>query len=140
MNIHKHIPGIAILALVAALFAGCSTTSSRISKNQSLFDTFPAEVQAGIRAGKVDIGYTPEMVMMALGEPSRRYTRTTQNGSSEVWAYQSKAPSVSLGLGIGSGGRTSIGTGVGVSTGDRRDDKVRVIFEGGKVSAVEQAG
>jgi hypothetical protein len=38
----------------------------------------------------------------------------------------------------GGGGSTAIGTGVGVTTGgDQGDDKVRVVFEGGKVSAIE---
>ncbi len=132
--------GAAFLGLAIILVAGCSTTSSRISKNQQLFDTYPAAVQANIRAGKIDIGYAPEMVMMALGEPDRRYTRTTEHGASEVWAYRSKAPALSFGLGLGGGGgHTAVGTGVGITTGgDRSDDRMRVIFEGGKVTALEQ--
>ncbi|MDF9833269.1 hypothetical protein M2103_001492 [Ereboglobus sp. PH5-5] len=136
----QNIIAIALFAFVALLFAGCSTTSGRIKKNQPLFDSFPAEVQSNIRAGKVDIGYTPDMVLMALGEPDRRYTRTTERGNSEVWAYRSKAPAISFGLGVGGGGRTSVGTGVGISTGgDRSDDKVRVIFENDRVASLEQA-
>lgn len=131
---------IAFLGFALLVLAGCSTTSGRIQKNQQLFDSYPAEVQANIRAGKVDIGYAPEMVMMAIGEPDRRYTRTTEQGASEVWAYRSKAPALSFGFGVGGGGGgAAIGTGVGITTGgDRSDDKVRVIFEGGKVTAVEQ--
>lgn len=129
-----------LLGLALVVAAGCSTTSGRISKNQQLFDSYPASVQANIRAGKIDIGYAPEMVMMALGEPGRRYTRTTEHGASEVWAYRSKAPALSFGFGVGGGGgHTGIGTGVGITTGgDRSDDRMRVVFEGGKVTAVEQ--
>jgi hypothetical protein len=131
---------VAFIGLAVVLFAGCSTTSSRISKNQSLFDTYPADVQANIRAGKADIGYTPEMVIMAFGEPDRRYTRTTEHGASEVWAYKSKAPSFSFGVGVGGGGgHTAVGTGVGITTGGTRPgDKMSIIFQGGKVTAVEQ--
>lgn len=131
----------AVFCLLVALACGCSTTSSRIQKNQQLFDTLPADAQANIRAGKVAIGYTPEMVQMALGDPDRRYTRTSEHGSSEVWAWASKAPAISFGVGIGGGGgRTGVGTGVGITTGgDRSDDKIRVIFEGGKVTAMEQS-
>ena len=141
MKIQKHTTTTTLATLAAALLlAGCSTVSSRISKNQQLFDTWPENVQTSVRAGQVEVGFTPEMVTMALGEPSRRYTRSTSQGSSEVWAYQSKGPSISFGLGIGGGiGRTGIGTGLGViAGGDRSDDKMRVIFEEGKVSAVEQ--
>ena len=140
----QHSIAIAVLSLVV-FAAGCSSPSKRISKNQQLFDTFPAEVQSAIRAGNVDIGFTPEMVVMALGEPARRYTRTTERGASEVWAYKSSgmSPSFSFGLGMGmgmrGGGRTAVGSGVGVSTGGgHADDRVRIVFENGKVTAVEQ--
>ena len=141
MKTQKHIFVAVVLGMAGLFLAGCSTTSGRIKKNQEVFDAYPAEVQANIRAGKVDIGYTPEMALMALGEPDRRYTRTTEQGASEVWAYRSKAPSVSFGVGMGiGGGRSGVGSGVGIMTGgDRSDDKLRVIFEGGKVTAVEQS-
>lgn len=131
---------IAFLSLAVVFIASCSSTSRRISRNQQLFDTFPADVQASIRAGKIDIGFTPEMVMIAIGEPDRRYTRITEHGSAEVWAYRSSSPSVSFGLGISGGsGRTGVGTSVGVATGgDRADDRVRVIFINGQVTSVEQ--
>ncbi|OAM87936.1 hypothetical protein OH491_09125 [Termitidicoccus mucosus] len=127
------------MGMMALLSTGCSTRDGRIKKNQTAFDALPAEEQANIRAGKVGIGYTPEMVTMALGKPDRVYNRTTANGAVEVWAYRSKAPAFSFGVGVGGGGgSTAVGTGVGVTTGgDQSDDKVRVVFEGGKVSAIE---
>lgn len=79
-------------ALVALLFSmffmnGCSTPASRIRQNQALFDSFPAEVQANLRAGKVEIGYSRPMVDIALGEPDRTYTRRTQKAEVTVLAY-----------------------------------------------------
>jgi len=136
-----------LLLLGAGLVAGCSSsTASRIKKNQELFDSLPPAAQASIRAGKVEVGFTPDMVRLALGEPDRLYVRTTERGSAEVWAYAAKsfAPSLSFGVGVGGGmGRgIGVGTGVGiggtVGGGDRADDRTRVIFEGGKVSAIEQ--
>jgi hypothetical protein len=125
--------------LALALQAGCSSPDSRIKKNQTSFNALPAETQAKIRAGKVEVGYTPEMVTMALGEPDRRYVRTSEKGQTEVWAYRDKGPAFSIGLGVGGGsGRSGVGGGIGVSTaGDREEDKIRVLFEGGKVSATE---
>ena len=122
--------------------AACSTPASRIKSHQAAFDALPAETQANIRAGKVEFGYTQPMVLMALGEPDRRYTRTTQAGQTEVWAYRDKGPAFSFGVGVGGGsGRTGMGGGIGVSTaGDRSEDKMRVVFDtSGKVSAIEKA-
>jgi hypothetical protein len=131
---------ISLFALV--MFAGCATQSSRIKANQAVFDALPPETQAAIRASKVELGYTQTMVVIALGAPDRRYTRTTQAGQTEVWAYRDKGPSFSIGLGVGGGsGRTGVGGGIGVSTaGDRDEDKMRVVFDAdGKVAAVEKA-
>jgi hypothetical protein len=131
-----------ILSVAAfTILAGCSTPGSRIKANQAAFDALPAQTQANIRKGVVEVGYTQAMVEMALGKPDRRYTRTTGAGQTEVWAYRDKGPAFSIGLGIGGGGgSTGVGGGIGVSTaGDRDEDKMRVLFDGeGKVSAVEK--
>jgi hypothetical protein len=77
-----------LLALGLALFlSGCSTPGSRIAKNPELFASFPLSVQERIRAGEIDIGFTREMVMMAVGKPHHTYLRTTKAGESEIWAY-----------------------------------------------------
>ncbi len=129
-------------AIVLAAFTGCSTPGSRIKSNQEAFNALSPQAQANIRAGVVEVGYTPAMVEMALGKPDRRYTRTTESGQTEVWAYRDKGPAFSIGLGIGGGsGRTGVGGGIGVSTaGDRDEDRMRVVFDGaGKVSAIEKS-
>lgn len=74
----------ALLGLVAA----CATTpETRIRKNPTLFQSFPAEAQAKIRQGGIALGFTPAMVRMALGDPSRVYTRTESNTVAEIWVY-----------------------------------------------------
>ncbi len=129
------------LASVCFLFAlaACSTPDSRIRSHKAEFDALPAETQAKIREGKVEVGYTPSMVVMALGDPDRRYSKTSAGGQSEVWAYQDKGPAFSFGVGVGGGsGRSGVGGGIGVSTaGDRSDDKLRVIFEANRVVSIE---
>lgn len=73
--------------IVAVLVAGCSTPASRIEKHLDVFNTFPLEAQALIRQGKIDIGFTPDMVRIALGDPSREYNRKSADAESEVWSY-----------------------------------------------------
>lgn len=76
----------AILALGLVL-AGCSTPDSRIRANTALFDNLAPEQQQLIREGRVALGFTPDMVYLAVGEPDRRWTRTDADGRSEVWSY-----------------------------------------------------
>jgi len=124
--------------LIVAL-SGCTTTESRIGKNQAAFDSWPREVQSSIRAGKVKIGFTPVQVRVALGEPNRMYSRQTIEGDSEVWAYFESGPQFSLGLGVGSGGYGSrVGGGVGYTqTSGHNDEAMRVVFTDGKVVSIE---
>lgn len=128
-----------LLTLLSLLFAGCSTPDSRVKKNEAAFNTWPAAVQENVRAGKVDVGYTQEMVRVALGDPDRRSSRTTANGTADVWIYFDKGPKISFGVGMGSH-RGSTGFGGGVTVGDDWHDEevLRVIFEGGAVSAIER--
>jgi outer membrane murein-binding lipoprotein Lpp len=141
MNIK--VSSFAVLFVVSSfLLAGCSTTDSRIKNNQASFDAAPPAVQAKIRAGKIEVGFTAEQVIMALGKPDRRYTRTTERGTSDIWAYEDHGPSFSFGVGVASGGGGSmVGTGMAVHTGnDRYEDKMRVVIESGRVTAIETRG
>ncbi len=133
-----------LVLMLGVLLAGCSTVASRIDRNRAAFESYPLAVQEKIAQGEVDVGFTPEQVRMALGEPDRVSTRTTADGVSEVWGYRSKRPRFSVGVGVGvfgGGGSTRVGTGVGVNTGGDRyeDERLRVVFERGEVSAVETA-
>jgi len=139
------------LAASVLLLFGCSTPAGRITKNQDAFDTWPAEVQAKVREGKIDLGFTPAQVLVALGKPTRTYAHKSEGGEAEIWAYSGKSGGwpvgLSLGLGVGRssggywGGGSSTAGAIGVSTGNygrgAADEALRVIFEQGAVVAVE---
>lgn len=118
--------------------AGCrSTPEKRIAKEQAAFSGMPAEVQAKIRAGQVEVGFTATQVKLAKGEPDRIGRRTSATGQEEVWTYERRKSGLGFGLGIGGGGG-GMGGGVGVSTGGRGPEvAMRVILSGGVVTAVE---
>jgi hypothetical protein len=123
---------------LAAMLAACSTTASRISERQGVFDGYPAEVREKIRAGQVAIGFSPEQARMALGEPSRIYSRQTEQGEAEIWSYQDRGPALNFGLGSYSGGGgTSVGAGIGIGTGADALEKLRLVFEAGKLTSIE---
>src|SRR3954471_23420824 len=130
-----------VLGLSALLTACTSNPETRIAKNPAIFDTYPPQVRQKIRAGEVDIGFTPDMVRLALGEPSRVFRRQTQDGATELWIYQDNGPRFSLGIGVGTFGRHSA-TSLGVSSstgGYDPEEKMHVEFRDGRVTAVEYA-
>lgn len=130
-----------LIVLATLLVAGCNSLEKRIGAQQAQFDTWPADVREKIQAGRVDIGFTPEQVRVALGEPTRKYQRTTAEGSSEVWAYAGGRVGLSLGIGVGSAhGSSAYAGGVAYEppTYGADDEAVRVVFEGGKVTSVEK--
>lgn len=146
MRLHS----LSFVLLAAGLLSACSTPDSRIAENQAAFAKYPPAVQQRIRAGKIDLGYTPEMVRLALGDPSRRLTQQTAAGEVDLWLYRDKGPHFSIGVGVGTsdyhsggyrgGSYTGVGGGVAVSTGDDYpEEKMRVEFRAGQVSAYEFA-
>jgi hypothetical protein len=125
-----------IIAISVVLSTACaSTPDSRISKKQSLFDTYPEEVQTNLRMGKVEVGYDEEMVRLALGEPDETSSEIDDTGETIVWGYTRPGPGISVGLGGGRyGGGTGVGGGVGMGSGPTRDYTAIIEFREGKVT------
>jgi hypothetical protein len=77
-----------LLSCLAALaLAGCSTVESRIEEKAAVFNALPAETQSRIQQGLVDVGYTPDMVYIAMGKADRVIERASNNGTETVWIY-----------------------------------------------------
>ena len=122
-----------VAILTAAIAIGCaSSPDTRITEDQALFDTWPIDVQAKVRAGEIDLGMTEDQVRMALGKPDETASALDANGETVTWTWAHSRPGLSLGLGgIGIGG---IGLGgVGVGTGSKRTVDRVVQFRNGKV-------
>jgi hypothetical protein len=124
------------LALLMSLSLACaSTPAKRIKEQQALFDTYPADVQATIRTGKVALGYDQDMVRMALGKPDETSTELRQDGEILTWGYTKSSPGVSIGLGGGGlGSGVGVGGGVGVGSGPKKNYTAIIEFREGKVS------
>lgn len=131
---------VALVSLIL-IAAGCASTPAQRIAGSADFDNYPSAVQEKILNGEVDIGFTEEMVRLALGAPDRVSRRQTAEGESEVWGYSERKPRISFGFGVGGGGgHTRTGAGVMVGSGGRDwgdGARTRVIFREGKVSAIE---
>lgn len=75
--------GLAALTWLAA----CASPDARIRQNREAFEALPEAAQVLIREGKVSVGFTPEMVLLALGDPDQRWVRTDAAGERRIWSY-----------------------------------------------------
>jgi len=78
---------IVMLVAMAAL-AGCASPATRIRANPELFATITPADQELIKQGKIALGFTPDMVRLALGRPDVVSQRTDASGTSEIWRWQ----------------------------------------------------
>lgn len=78
-----------LFAVLLGLLAGCSTINSRIRQKTAVFDRLSAADQAKIRQGVIAIGFTPDMVYMALGKPDVVRRRTDHRATKTIWIYNS---------------------------------------------------
>ncbi len=132
---------------ILLLLAGCSTPQTRARSNPDLMATLSPDERAQVEAGEIDLGFTEEMVQIALGDTDRRYVERTAEGETVIWAYHASRglSGVSVGVGVGTGiGRTrgtAVGGGVSVGTGGRLrpEERMRVVFHEGQVVGIERA-
>ena len=78
-----------LTAALAVALTGCSTISSRIHEKAAIYYALDPATQEQIRHGQVGVGYTPDMVYMALGTPTRHVNRVTNDGVETTWIYKS---------------------------------------------------
>ncbi len=118
------------------LLAACATPERRIRSNPERFDSFPLDAQGSIRAGKIALGFTPEMVEMAKGHPSRRYSRYTSDGTLEIWSYVRTYP-YTTSQPVYVGGRRGGTEWINV-TATQEVEELKVEFSEGKAVVIEE--
>lgn len=79
-----------LVALTGILPAGCGSfgVAARINERPAVFSALNATEQAMIREGEIDVGFTTDMVYLALGKPSTIQTLESANGPLTLWVYQ----------------------------------------------------
>jgi erythronate-4-phosphate dehydrogenase len=128
------------------LLAGCATPAKRIEQNQDLFDSLPVAAQARIRGGQIDLGFTPDMVRIALGEPQRKLVRRTAAGETEIWLYSTPSARYDRqradidGLSLsGPGGARSLGGSAWINVKQNKEFvRTRAEFQNGVAVAIEE--
>ncbi len=75
--------------MTAGLVAGCGSPQiNRIDKNREIYESWPIETRQAILDGKVEPGMTPDMVLVAWGQPSEKVDHSSAAGDEEIWIYR----------------------------------------------------
>jgi hypothetical protein len=82
----------------ALLFSGCDTVAVRVLTDYETFSKLDPKVRANIVRGRVEIGYTHEMVRFALGRPDHASSAAAVKGGYDVWSYFAQAVPSSTGF------------------------------------------
>ncbi|MFZ5494311.1 MAG: hypothetical protein ACOZE5_03110 [Verrucomicrobiota bacterium] len=77
------------LALATSLgfLAGCQSVESRIQEKPEVFYKLDRAIQDKILQGIIDIGFSEDMVYLALGKPDQQRETLTENGRTTTWIY-----------------------------------------------------
>lgn len=138
-----------LILLAAALgLVGCDTIDKRIEKNAEVFNALSPAEQETLREGRVEVGYTEAMAHIAFGRPDEVKERRTKDGISKTWIYYSYTEDYEGQQFVGyrrhafvdKRGRVLIvhrPVDVPVYS-ERVEEILRVEFENGKVTAIEQ--
>lgn len=131
-----------ILALLLVFASGCSTPERRIEKELAFFNTLTTEQQELIKQGKVGLGFTPDMVRLAVGNPNQKWLRTDDSGESESWSYSHYYASdgAPLYTGIYHSHYRNLYPyyAAPIYTGQTAREYFRVTFKDGKVTSIQQ--
>lgn len=131
------------LGLAAILLASaCSTPASRIRANPDAFARLTSEQKVLVQTGQIALGFEPEAVRLALGDPDRTTIRTDAGGETVVWHFLTyEAEGRLLFTGYYHRGRNWWGWGAAYPyymdyPARTVRDRFRVEFFGGKVVAI----
>ncbi|HEY8993730.1 MAG TPA: hypothetical protein VIM71_03515 [Lacunisphaera sp.] len=76
-----------MLATSLGFLMGCQTVESRIKEKPEVFASVDKATQDKIKQGIIDVGYTEDMVYLALGAPDQKRESISAAGRNVTWIY-----------------------------------------------------
>ena len=77
-----------VILFSAALLAGCSSYESRLNERASSLSKLTPKQREAMEAGRVEVGYTADMVYVVLGKPER--VEAGEAADQETWVYSNE--------------------------------------------------
>jgi hypothetical protein len=140
-----------LLAGAALAFAaGCQSVESRIKEKPDVYANVDKATQDKIKQGIIDLGYTEDMVYIALGNPDQKRESKTASGSSVTWIYNTYYTRYEGTQMMGYNRRVYFDPYLRTyrlyyrpvfadTYSEDKEERIRIVFTNGKVSAIEQA-
>ncbi|HLS29007.1 MAG TPA: hypothetical protein VK041_10180, partial [Opitutales bacterium] len=85
------------------VLGGCSTPQKRAREYPEMMAALSPEEREMVESGEVNVGFSEEMVLVALGEPDRRFTERSAGGEREIWVYYTASRPAGVSVGVGAG-------------------------------------
>ncbi len=76
-----------MLAATLGFLTGCQTVDDRIKEKPEVFASVDAATQDKIKQGIIELGYTEDMVYLALGKADQKRESITAAGKATTWVY-----------------------------------------------------
>jgi hypothetical protein len=139
-----------ILATSLGFLAGCQSVERRIQERPEAFYQLDRETQDKILQGIIDVGYTEDMVYLALGEPSEKRQRVTENGRTVTWIYNTYYDRYDGTQMVGyhrrvyydpllRSYRIHYRPAFADTYREEKEERIRIVFTDGKATVIEQA-
>ena len=136
--------------LVLLLLAGCNTFERRAKEKSAVFSALDPATQARLEARQIEVGDTQDMVYIALGAPDEKRDLVTPEGRTTTWVYSAYWQE-DQGTRLVGYRRNVVYDAASKSYrvyhepdyqpvyAPRMEDRVRITFQDGRVTVVEQA-
>jgi hypothetical protein len=141
---------LACTALLILAGAGCSTFKRRAEEKSAVFRALDPATQTRLEARQIEVGDTQDMVYIALGVPDEKRDQINASGRTSTWIYSAYWQEYQGTRLVGF--RRDVFYDPGSKTyrvihtpdyqpvyAPRMEERVRITFEDGRVTVVEQA-
>jgi len=102
MNQH-FLPTAGAAVLLALLITGCESDggiAARTQEKSAVYATLKVSEKRFIEKGVIAMGFTPDMVYMAMGHPTKVESKELPQGHAELWTYDRYYPNYDAGHGF----------------------------------------
>ena len=140
---------LSLTVLALAALVGCSTFERRAKEKEAAFQTLDATTQARLKARQIEVGDSQDMVYIALGAPDEKREQVTQDSRTTTWVYSAYWQEYQGTRQVGyrrlayydpssKSYRVSVEPDYQPIYAPRVEDRLRITFQDGRVSVVEQ--
>ena len=139
-----------MLAASLGFLTGCQSVNDRIKQKPEVFAGLDAATQDKIKQGIIDLGYTEDMVYLALGKPDQKRESTRTDGKSTTWIYNTYYDRYEGTAFVGYHRSVYFDPDLRAyriyarpvyadAYREEREERIRVVFKDGKATVIEQS-